>query len=111
MAARPQPSADNVSSQGEGLPLAPGSPIPPIDIRAVFTALDLYRSLGRLEKAVQVLEEAKARHEKDLNGLGKVAHTASMFGKIALVVIAPVAAAIIYAIVVHIYHAVERLLF
>lgn len=64
MASRPQPSPDNVPPQGEGLPLAPESPIPPIDIRAVFTALDLYRSLGRLEKAVQVLEDARKTYDE-----------------------------------------------
>jgi len=107
MSTRPQPP---IPPEGEGLPVAPGHPIPPIDIRAVFTALDLYRSLGRLEKATEVLEAKVARQEHDLNGLGKVAHTASMLGKIAVVVTAPVAATIIYAVLVFIYHAVERLL-
>lgn len=106
----PQESSDNVQQEHEGLPLAPGQPILPNDIRLVFTALDLYRSLGRLEKAVEVLENAKAQHEKDLNGLGKVAHTASLFGKIALGIVTPVAATIIYAVFVFIYHIVEKLL-
>lgn len=84
MSTRPQ---SPIPSEGEGQPLAPGHAIPPIDIRAVFTALDLYRSLGRLEKATEVLEAKVARQEQDLNGLGKVAHGAKLFGNIALVLI------------------------
>ncbi len=79
-------------------PLAPG-PLTPSDIRTVFTAVEIYRKLGGLEKAVDILEAATksniekierltnktdemafhvpnlekaiARHEKDLNELGR----------------------------------------
>lgn len=86
----PNPAEREVAprSESESLPLAPGHPVLPNDIRLVFTALDLYRSLGRLEKAVEVLEAASAQHQKDLNGLGKVAHSAVFFGKIALAFVA-----------------------
>jgi hypothetical protein len=107
---RADSSRESLSPQAEKLPLAPGQPILPSDLRLVFTALDLYRSLGKLEKAVEVLEVAKTQHEKDLNGLGRVAHTASLLGKIALGIVAPVVATIIIAVLVSIYHVVEKLL-
>jgi ABC-type nitrate/sulfonate/bicarbonate transport system permease component len=72
--------------------------------------MDVERSLGRLESSVAELERSTAQHAKDLNGLGKVAHTASMFGKVALGLATPVAAAIIIAVLVYIYRIVERLL-
>jgi hypothetical protein len=91
--------------------LAPG-PFTPSDFRTLFTAVDIFRSLGGLEKAVEILgattksnvekieqlnhktdqtafripvmEGAIAQHSKDLNELGKIAHTAKTLGAIAL---------------------------
>jgi hypothetical protein len=50
--------------------------------------MDVERALGRLESAVEGLERSTAQHAKDLNGLGKVAHTIVTFGKLALALIA-----------------------
>jgi len=106
MASRPQPSPENVPPGGEGLPLAPG-PISPSDMRGVFTAVDLYRSLGRLEKATEVLENAIARHDKDLNQLGKIAHTAKTLGNITLTLTSGIGVAIL----IYLYHHFAPLLF
>lgn len=105
MPTQPQPAGS------DGPPLAPG-PITPSDMRTLFTAVGIYRSLGGLEKAVDVLEittksnvekieqlthktdhaafaipileNAISRHTVDLNELGKDVHTARTIGKIAL---------------------------
>jgi hypothetical protein len=69
---------------------------------------DLNELGRRLEKDVN---ELGRRHDKDISALRNVAHTASTLGKIALGVIAPVAATILIAVLIFIYHAVERLLF
>jgi hypothetical protein len=86
----------------------------------------LQTTLSGLKETVEYhrtdLKELTAVHTKDLNELGRrlereigelksFSGTAGTIGKIALVIIAPVAAAIIYAITVHVYHAVEKLLF
>jgi hypothetical protein len=84
MPSRSEPSREGVPPHEEGIPVAPGPPIAPSDMRTVFTAVDLYRSLGRLEHAVEVLKNANVRHEKDLYQLGKIAHTAKTLGAIAL---------------------------
>ena len=63
-------------------------PEPTTDILALQTLMDLERALGRLETAVAGLERSTAQHGKDLNGLGKVAHTTKAFGQLALAVIA-----------------------
>jgi hypothetical protein len=129
-----QPVPENVPPESAGRPLAPG-PITPSDIRAVFTAVDLYRNLGKLEKAVDILEgttksnvekiqqlvektdrtafaipvmeDKIARHEKDLNQLGKIAHTAKTFGNIAL----SIASGAGIAILIYLYHHFAPLLF
>jgi hypothetical protein len=90
--------------------IAKSNPTSPPDTLVLQTLMDVERALGRLETAVEGLERSTAQHTKDLNGLGKAAHTASMFGKIALVVIAPVATAITIAVLHFIYQAFERLL-
>jgi len=107
MPTRPQPSPGNVPQEGEGPPLAPGSPVTPNDLRTVFTAVDLYRSLGRLEHAVEVLEKANVRNERDLNQLGKIAHTAKTFGNIALTIISGIGVVFF----VYLYHRLAPLLF
>ena len=76
-------------------------------MRTVFTAVDLYRSLGRLEHAVEVLENANVRHERDLNQLGKIAHTAKTLGNIAL----GVASGAGIAILIYLYHHFAPLVF
>jgi hypothetical protein len=129
-----QPTPGNIPPEGESLPLAPG-PITPSDMRTVFTAVDIYRGLGRLEKAVDILEATTksnvekiqnliqktdqtafalpvmndkiARHEKDLNQLGKIAHTAKTFGNIAL----SIASGAGIAILIYLYHHFAPLLF
>jgi hypothetical protein len=134
MPSRPQPSPDNVLPEGEGLPLAPG-PYLPSDIRTLFTGADIWRTLGRLEQAaetlqtttkshdekiqlliqktdqtafaVPVMENAIARHEKDLNQLGKIAHTAKTLGYIAL----SFASGIGVVILIYLYHRLAPLLF
>jgi len=130
MSTQPQPSAA-VPAGGEAPSLAPG-PIMPSDIRTLFTAVDVYRSLGGLEKAVEILETATksnaekierlthtsdqtafavpilenaiARHDKDLNELGRIAHTARTLGQIAL-------SGIGVAILVYLYHHLLPLVF
>jgi hypothetical protein len=110
MSTPPQPSLP-LPTGSEAPPFAPG-PITPSDVRTLFTAVDIYRSLGRLEKAVDILEtttksnveriqqliqktdqtafavpgmeKAIARHENDLNQIGRIAHTAKTVGNIAL---------------------------
>jgi hypothetical protein len=91
-------SREVLQPEGESLPLAPGHPVLPNDIRLVFTALDLYRSLGRMEKAIEILEEKVARQENDLNGLGRVAHTTVSFGQL---VLALIAGGLLTALVLH----------
>src|SRR6266403_1634874 len=50
--------------ENQGPVLAPG-PITPSDVRTLFTAVDIYRSLGTLEKAVDILESTtKSNVEK-----------------------------------------------
>ena len=134
MPSRPQPSPDNITPESEGPPLAPG-PITPSDVRTLFTTVDIYRTIGRMEHAVEVLERttnaheeriqqliqktnqtafavpvmenAIARHDKDLNQLGKIAHTAKTFGYIALTFIS----AIGVVILIYLYHRLAPLLF
>jgi hypothetical protein len=89
--------------------VAGSDPVPATDILALQTLMDMERALGRLETAVEGLERSTAQHAKDLNGLGKAAHTASTFGKIALGLATPVAASITIAFLVLIYHLVVRL--
>jgi DNA repair exonuclease SbcCD ATPase subunit len=62
---------------------------------------DLNELGRRLEKDVNALG---ARHDKDIKELEKIAHTASAFGKIAFGVAAPVAASIIVAVLIFVYH-------
>jgi hypothetical protein len=135
MATRPQPSPDNVPQESGGPALAPG-PLTPSDMRTVFTAVDIYRSLGRLEKAVDILESTTksnvetiqqltqktdqtafavpviqntiARHDKDLNELGRIAHTAKTLGYIALTL---AASGIGVAILIYLYHRLAPLFF
>jgi hypothetical protein len=76
-------------------------------MHAVFTAVELYRSLGRLEKATEVLENAITRHDKDLNQLGKIAHTAKTLGNIALTLTSGIG----IAILIYLYHHFAPLLF
>jgi hypothetical protein len=134
MPSRPQPSSDNEPPEGEGLPLAPG-PYSPSDIRTLFTGADIWRNLGRLDEAVKTLqtttnshgekiqqliqktdqtafavpgmEKAIARHENDLNQIGKIAHTAKTLGNIAL----SVASGAGIAILIYLYHHFAPLLF
>jgi hypothetical protein len=68
---------------------------------------DLNELGRRLEKDVS---ELGRRHDKDISDLTNIAHTASTLGKIAVGVITPVAATIIIAVLIYIYHIVERLL-
>jgi hypothetical protein len=119
----------------DGPPLAPG-PITPSDMRTLFTAVGIYRSLGGLEKAVEVLEittksnverigqpthkadhaafaipileNAIDRHTNDLNKLGKIAHTAQALGKIALGI---VLSGISIGALAYIYHRLAPFLF
>ena len=58
MPSQPHPSPDNRTRENEGSPLAPG-PITPSDVRTLFTAVDIYKTIGRLEHAVETLESAK----------------------------------------------------
>jgi hypothetical protein len=118
----------------EALSLAPG-PMTPSDIRTLFTAVDIYRSLGGLEKAVDILEtttrsnvekieqlirktdqtafavpiieNAISQHGKDLNELGRIAHTAKTLGQIALTF---ALSGIGVAILVYLYRHLLRLL-
>jgi hypothetical protein len=134
MPSRSQPAPESLPPESEGPPLAPG-PITPSDMRTVFTSVDIYRSLGRLEKAVDILETTTksnvekiqqlihktdqtafalpvmentiARHEKDLNQLGKIAHTAKTLGNIAL----SIASGAGIAILIYLYHHFAPLLF
>ena len=129
----PQPSLP-APAGSEALPLAPG-PITPSDIRTLFTAVEIYRSLGGLEKSVNILEtttksnvekieqlmrkteqtafrvpimeNAIARHDKDLNELGRIAHTAKTFGNITLTLISGIGVVIL----IYLYHRFAPLLF
>jgi hypothetical protein len=105
----PTPEEREQAEQDQAERLAKSNPTSPPDT-LVLQTLDVERGPGRLEAAVEGLERSTAQHAKDLNGLGKTAYTASMFGKIALVVIAPVATAITIAVLHFIYQAFERLL-
>jgi hypothetical protein len=69
---------------------------------------DLNELGRRLEKDVNALG---GRHDKDIKELEKIAHTASTFGKIAFGVAAPVAASIIVAVLIFIYHHLAPILF
>jgi len=129
-----QPSPESLPAEGEGLPLAPG-PYSPSDMRTLFTGADIWRTLGRLEEAIEtlqtttkshdekiqlliqktdrtafavpVMENAIARHDKDLNQLGKIAHTAKTFGYIALTLISGIGVGIL----IYFYHRVAPFLF
>lgn len=90
-------------------PVVSNSVSPP-DNLALQTLLDVERALGRLESAVEGLERSTAQHTKDLNGLGKVAHSATLFSKVALGIATPVVATITIALLVYIYHIIGRLL-
>jgi hypothetical protein len=102
----------------------------PSDVRTLFTAVDIDRSLGRLEHAVEVLETATksngekirqliqktdqtdftlpiienaiARHGTELIQLGKDVHTAKTLGNIALSIIA--GGGILLAVFAYLYH-------
>ena len=87
----------------------PSSTSPP-DTLALQTLMDVQRSLGQLESSVTELERSTAQHAKDLNGLGKVAHSATLFSKVALGIATPVVATITIAVLVYIYRIIERLL-
>jgi hypothetical protein len=134
-------SNPQVPSSSDAPSLAPG-PFTPSDFRTLFTAVDIFRSLGGLQKAVDNLEvttksnvekieqlfhktdemafhiptleksiarhdkdlnELGRRHDKDLNELGKIAHTAKTLGAIAL-------SGIGVAILVSLYHHVLQIL-
>jgi len=49
--------------------------------------LEVIRQSERTDSLLPSLQDAIAQHAKDLNGLGKVAHSAKLFGNIALVLI------------------------
>jgi DNA repair ATPase RecN len=68
---------------------------------------DLNELGRRLEKDVNELGK---RHDRDIKELEKVAHTANTLGKIAFSIATPVAATLITAVLVYIYHVVEKLL-
>jgi hypothetical protein len=146
MSSNPQASSAErmrrgASSGSEAPSLAPG-PITPSDVRTLFAAVDIFRSLGGLEKAVAILDtttksnvekieqlfhktdemafhipilekaiarhdkdlnELGRRHDKDLNELGKIAHTAKTLGAIAL-------SGIGLAILAYIYHHLMQIL-
>jgi hypothetical protein len=130
----PQPSSEATPPEREGTAFGPG-PFSATDVRTLFTAVDIYRSLGRLEEAVDILkittksnlekiqqlihktdqtafaipgmEKAIARHENDLNQIGKIAHTAKTLGNIALAL----ASGAGIAILIYLYNHFAPLLF
>ncbi len=72
-------------------------------------------AIPNLEKEVaqntKDLNELGRRHDRNITELEKVVHTASTFGKIAFGVATPVAASIIIAILIFIYHHLAPILF
>src|SRR5450759_4703837 len=134
MPIQPQPLPEATPPEREGAAFGPG-PFSASDVRTLFTAIDIYRTIGRLEHAVEglesatrshgekiqqliqktdqtafavpVMENAIARHEKDLNQLGKIAHTAKTFGNIALTLTSGIGVAIL----IYLYHHFAPLLF
>jgi hypothetical protein len=135
MPIQPQPLPEATPPEREGAAFGPG-PFSASDVRTLFTAIDIYRTIGRLEHAVEslesatkshaeklqqliqktdqtafavpVMENAIARHEKDLNQLGKIAHTAKTLGNIALVL---TTSCIGVAILIYLYHHFAPLFF
>jgi hypothetical protein len=102
-----------------------------VNLQIAYLLADIRESLGAISNAVQVLENARKthdermlqlterttrtecalpglkdavdRHTTDLNGLGKVAHTASTLGKIAL-------SALGLAVLAYLYHQIMQVL-
>ena len=121
--------AERALPEGEGPVLGPG-PLSASDVRTLFTAVDIHRTLGRLEHAVEVLEtttkshgekvqqliqktdktdfalpiieNAITRHGEELIQLGKEVHTAKTLGNIALSIIA--GGGILLAVLIYLYH-------
>ena len=91
---------------------ASSGPISAGEIRTLYLLMDVQKRLGGAETSIADLQDASKRHDewihrlteqtavlpglaatialhtKDLNGLGKVAHTAESFGKLALAITA-----------------------
>jgi len=86
------------------LPERSGSPGPTTtpDTLVLQTLMDVERALGRLESSVAELERSIAQHSKDLNGLGKVVHTADNIIRISLGVIAAIAGPVLLYLYRHV---------
>jgi hypothetical protein len=55
-----------------------------VNLQIAYLLLDIREKLGSMNKAVQILEAGNTSQAKDINGLGKVAHTAKTLGWIAM---------------------------
>jgi hypothetical protein len=64
--------------------------------------LEVIRQAERTASVLPSLQETVARHDRDLNGLGRVAHSARLLGNIALSVLA--GGGILLAILAYLYH-------
>jgi hypothetical protein len=60
-----KPQTSSVPAEDEGPVFGPG-PISASDIRTLYTVIDIQRTLGRLEHAIQGLEKANVSHGEKL---------------------------------------------
>jgi hypothetical protein len=72
MSTRPQPSVpERVAPEGEGPVVAPG-PISASDMRTLYMGVDIHRTLGRMEHAIEVLEDTAKSHSKKLERVDRM---------------------------------------
>ena len=78
MPIRPQPSVpESVPPEGEGPVFGPG-PISASDIRTLYTVLDIKKTLGGMEHAVEVLESTTKSHGEKLNEIDRIQYALSI---------------------------------
>jgi hypothetical protein len=65
--------------------------------------LEVIREADRTEAVLPSMQNTVARHDRDLNGLGRIAHTAKILGIIALS-----AASAIGAVLTYLYHHLSK---
>jgi hypothetical protein len=75
------------------------------DARKIYDEriLQLIKTMAGTESALPSLKDTIDRHSNDLNGLGRVAHSAKIFGNIALALIGS-GVILMIAIVTFLYH-------
>jgi hypothetical protein len=121
------------ASNAPNLPTTPGEPLSNAEVllQISYGLAEIRDNLGEMRRAVEILEDARKtyderilqliktttatdsalpglkstidRHSADLNGLGKIAHSAQFFGKIALVLLGSVVG-IAISVVTFLYH-------